>query len=198
MRVLTWNLWGRFGPWLPRKEAIVATLADVGPDLCGLQEVWSAGGQNLAADLAERLGMHWRWEMVTPAPHEAADEVRIGNAILSRWPILADAAARLPTDGTDEGRVAVHARVDAPGGALPMFTTHLTHYPGASLIRLAQVRRLAEFVAGASRTAPTRRWSPATSTPSRPPTSCGCSVVRSPLRRCRGRCWLTPGGTRIR
>jgi endonuclease/exonuclease/phosphatase family metal-dependent hydrolase len=148
VRVLTWNLWGRFGPWLPRKEAIVATLADVGPDLCGLQEVWSAGGQNLAADLAERLGMHWRWEMVTPAPHEAADEVRIGNAILSRWPVLADAAARLPTDGTDEGRVAVHARVDAPGGALPMFTTHLTHYPGASLIRLAQVRRLAEFVAG--------------------------------------------------
>src|SRR5438552_1836386 len=55
VRVLTWNLWGRFGPWLPRKEAIAATLADVGPDLCGLQEVWSAGGQNLAADLAERL-----------------------------------------------------------------------------------------------------------------------------------------------
>ena len=146
MRVMTWNVWGRFGPWLPRREAIAATLADVGPDLCGLQEVWSAGEQNLAADLAERLGMYWRWEMAACTRTER-DEVCIGNAILSRWPIIANAEVSLPTAGTDEGRVAVHARVETPGGSLPMFTTHLTHHPGASQIRLAQVRRLAEFVA---------------------------------------------------
>ncbi|HTP17262.1 MAG TPA: endonuclease/exonuclease/phosphatase family protein [Streptosporangiaceae bacterium] len=143
---MTWNVWGRFGPWLPRREAIAATLADVGPDLCGLQEVWSAGEQNLAADLAERLGMYWRWEMAACTRTER-DEVCIGNAILSRWPIIANAEVSLPTAGTDEGRVAVHARVETPGGSLPMFTTHLTHHPGASQIRLAQVRRLAEFVA---------------------------------------------------
>jgi len=147
VRVMTWNLWGRFGPWLPRREAIAATLADVGPDLCGLQEVWSVGEENLAAGLAERLGMHWCWEMAAAERLDGGDEVQGGNAILSRWPILADAAARLPTAGADEGRVAVHARVEAPGGVLPMFTTHLTHHPGASAIRLAQVRRLAGFIA---------------------------------------------------
>lgn len=147
MRVMTWNIWGRFGPWLSRKEAIMATLADVRPDLCGLQEVWSVGKQNLAADLAERLGMHWRWEMASRAEPGSDDEVCIGNAILSRWPIVADSAASLPTADDDEDRVAVHARIETPGGFLPMFTTHLTHHPGASQIRLAQVRRLAEFVA---------------------------------------------------
>jgi len=42
----------------------------------------------------------------------------------------------------------VHARVDAPGGALPMFTTHLTYGLGRSQVRVAQVRALAEFAAG--------------------------------------------------
>ena len=39
--------------------AIAATLAEVRPDLCGLQEVWEAPEENLAAELAGRLGMHW-------------------------------------------------------------------------------------------------------------------------------------------
>jgi endonuclease/exonuclease/phosphatase family metal-dependent hydrolase len=42
MRILSWNLWWRYGPWERRREAIAATLAQVGPDLCGLQEVWAA------------------------------------------------------------------------------------------------------------------------------------------------------------
>jgi endonuclease/exonuclease/phosphatase family metal-dependent hydrolase len=43
--------------------------------------------------------------------------------------------------------VALHARIDTPGGALPMVTTHLTYGPGRSQLRTAQVRRLAQFVA---------------------------------------------------
>src|SRR5436309_2997404 len=56
MRVLTWNLWWRYGPWRQRGEAIAATLAQVRPDVCGLQEVWASPTQNFAADLAGRLG----------------------------------------------------------------------------------------------------------------------------------------------
>jgi endonuclease/exonuclease/phosphatase family metal-dependent hydrolase len=48
---------------------------------------------------------------------------------------------------SDEGRLAVHARIDTPGGALPMFTTHLTWGLGRSALRVAQVRALARFVA---------------------------------------------------
>ena len=145
MRILSWNLWWRYGPWEQRREAIAATLAEIGPDVCGLQEVWGAGGENQAAELAERLGMHWCW---TAASRER-DGLTLGNAILSRWPITAHADAALPAGGpAEEGRMALHARIDTPGGPLPMFTTHLTYGLGRSHVRVAQVRALAEFVAG--------------------------------------------------
>ncbi|HEU4422117.1 MAG TPA: endonuclease/exonuclease/phosphatase family protein [Pilimelia sp.] len=143
VRVLTWNLWGRYGPWQQRRDAIAAVLAEVGPDVCGLQEVWATQAENLAGRLAERLGMHWCWAVAA----DAGDELYIGNAVLSRWPIAGHVEVRLPTGELKEGRVALHARIDTPGGALPMFTTHLTYLPGGSHIRVGQARRLAEFVA---------------------------------------------------
>jgi endonuclease/exonuclease/phosphatase family metal-dependent hydrolase len=148
MRVLTWNLWWRYGPWQSRYEAIAATLAEVSPDVCGLQEVWDAGGHNLAADLAGRLGMQWCWGEAAAGQDRDGNDVLIGNAILSRWPIGAHDQLALPTANIGEGRIALHARIDAPGGALPMFTTHLSYRPGASQARTAQVREIAPFVAG--------------------------------------------------
>lgn len=165
MRVLTWNLWWRNGPWQRRREAIAATLAELAPDVCGLQEVWGSptdpdavtdvtdatdATDNLAADLAERLGMHWCWAARAPrrswqrvhGPH-----LRFGNAVLSRWPITAHAETPLPVEDGQE-RVALHARIETPAGPLPFFTTHLSHQLGASAARLAQVRTLAGFVAG--------------------------------------------------
>jgi endonuclease/exonuclease/phosphatase family metal-dependent hydrolase len=163
VRILTWNLWWRHGPWERRLDAIAATLAELEPDVCGLQEVWAAGEANLAAELAGRLGLNWCYSAaarvrpggasVAPATGPDRDGGRdgggltIGNAVLSRWPIVRHAEARLPTAEAAEGRVAVHARIEAPGGYLPMFTTHLSYAPGGSAIRVAQVRRLAEFVA---------------------------------------------------
>jgi len=148
MRVLSWNLWWRYGPWERRRQAIAATMAEVGPDLCGLQEVWGGPGENLAAELAERLGLHWCWAVASKGRGTGGDGLSLGNAILSRWPIVAQAEAELPVgDLVEERRVAVHARVDTPGGLLPMFTTHLTYGLGRSQVRTAQVRRLAEFVA---------------------------------------------------
>jgi endonuclease/exonuclease/phosphatase family metal-dependent hydrolase len=148
MRVVSWNLWWRYGPWERRREAIAATLAAVKPDLCGLQEVWGAPGKNLAADLAERLGMHWCWAVAATGRGGGGEELSLGNAILSRWPIAAQTRADLPVgDLVDEGRVAVHARIDTPSGALPLFTAHLTYGLGRSQLRTAQVRRLAQFVA---------------------------------------------------
>jgi endonuclease/exonuclease/phosphatase family metal-dependent hydrolase len=148
MRILSWNLWWRYGPWERRQEAIAATLAEVRPDLCGLQEVWQAPGVNLAAWLAGRLGMHWCWAAASSGRDERGQEMPIGNAILSRWPIASHAHAELPAGGlADERRVAVHARIDAPGGALPVFTAHLTYGPGLSQVRTAQARVLAQFAA---------------------------------------------------
>src|SRR5262249_19323532 len=79
--------------------------------------------ENLAAGLAERLGMHWCWADASKWRDSEGEELSIGNAILSRWPIAAQAQTPLPAEGlADERRVAVHAMIDAPGGAPPMFT----------------------------------------------------------------------------
>jgi endonuclease/exonuclease/phosphatase family metal-dependent hydrolase len=148
VRVLSWNLWWRYGPWEQRQQAIAATLASVRPDVCGFQEVWAGPGEeNLAIELAGRLGMHWCFAEAGKVPGPDGNGMLIGNAILSRWPIAEHAAQSLPVGATDESRVAVHARIDAPGGALPMFTTHLTYGPGRSALRVAQARALAGFVA---------------------------------------------------
>src|SRR5262249_9016204 len=86
VRGLSWNLWGRPGPWQQRRQAIEATLAEVRPDVCGLQEVWGGLRENLAAGLAERLGMHWCWADASKWRDSEGEELSIGNAILSRWP----------------------------------------------------------------------------------------------------------------
>jgi endonuclease/exonuclease/phosphatase family metal-dependent hydrolase len=152
VRVLTWNLWWRFGPWRQRRDAIAAVLADVQPDICGLQEVWAGRGEHQAALLAEQLGMHWSWSP-SPAPERWQARIgdptmRIGNAILSRWPITAQAAQPLPAEPVaDDGRTVLFARIQTPSGPLPFFTTQLTSTIGQSAVRCRQVESLCRFVA---------------------------------------------------
>ncbi|MDN0194033.1 endonuclease/exonuclease/phosphatase family protein [Streptomyces sp. S.PNR 29] len=153
MRIVTWNLWWRFGPWAERQKAILAVLRDLRPDVVGLQEVWAADGENLAEWLAGELGLHCVW-----AASDAAElwqrrigdpTVDIGNAVLSRWPVVEQDALRLPApEELDDGRLALYARLDAPGHQVAFFTTHLTSAPHASAVRCRQVSALAEFVAG--------------------------------------------------
>jgi endonuclease/exonuclease/phosphatase family metal-dependent hydrolase len=153
--VLSWNLWWRFGAWRDRQHAIRAVLREVRPDVCGLQEVWASGAENLAGRLAADLGMHWtfaasdhpqRWQRRIGDP-----TVQFGNAVLSRWPIRVRAVEPLPAAaGDDDGRAALFALVDGPAGPIPFFTTQLTSTVGASAVRCEQVRKLAAFIAGRS------------------------------------------------
>ena len=152
MRVVTWNLWWRFGPWERRRKAILAVLRDLRPDVVGLQEVWACGGENLAEWLAEELGLYWTWA-ASEAPESwqrrlGDSTVDLGNAVLSRWPVVDRAVVRLPKpDGEGDGRLALYTRLDAPGHPVPFFTTHLTSLTHASAVRCEQVRVLAGFVA---------------------------------------------------
>lgn len=176
LRVVTWNLWWRFGPWRQRREAIRTALRELRPDVVGLQEVWADDTENLAGTLAEDLGLHWTWapsdrperwnrrlapegaapQGATPngaspgggAPGAAPTAYDVGNAVLSRWPVLDRAVLRLPAEGgRDDGRNALYARLDVPGGPLPFFTTHLHSAPTDSALRCGQVTALARFVA---------------------------------------------------
>lgn len=152
MRVLTWNVWWRFGPWRERQQAILAVLRELQPDVIGLQEVWAQGDDNLAGWLADELGLHWSWA-ASEAPERwqrRIDDptVGLGNAVLSRWPIVDRDVLRLPApEGADDGRMVAYALIDSPGGAVPFFTTHLTAPIHASAVRCEQVRALVGFVA---------------------------------------------------
>ncbi|WP_171114614.1 MULTISPECIES: endonuclease/exonuclease/phosphatase family protein [unclassified Streptomyces] len=152
MRVVTWNLWWRFGPWAERQKAILGALRELRPDVVGLQEVWDAGGENLAEWLAGELGLHWTW-----APSYAPERwqrrigdptVGIGNAVLSRWPVTEQALLPLPAPrDVNDGRLALYTRLATPSYPVPFFTTHLTSALHASATRCRQVAALAEFVA---------------------------------------------------
>ena len=103
LRVVTWNIWWRFGPWEQRRPAIAATLKKLDADVISLQEVWSDEGTNMASELADELGYHhvFAWSM-------DIDDVGLGNALLSRWPIKCHDSISLPgKKDTGEGRVAL-------------------------------------------------------------------------------------------
>lgn len=152
LRVLTWNLWWRFGDWPARELAIACVLERECPDICGLQEVWATGSKNQAKILATNLGMHFTW-VPSPRPerwqHKLGDSnVQIGNAVLSRWPISATDQLHLPTGNEpDEGRTVLYASIDSPAGSVPVFTTQLNSAPHQSAVRCEQVMALAEFIA---------------------------------------------------
>jgi endonuclease/exonuclease/phosphatase family metal-dependent hydrolase len=91
VRLVTWNLWWRFGQWQERRKAIRGLLAEARPDVCGLQEIWQDPSENLAEWLADELGLYWAWG---PARNQEYWRGRLrdptvshGVAVLSRWPI---------------------------------------------------------------------------------------------------------------
>jgi endonuclease/exonuclease/phosphatase family metal-dependent hydrolase len=151
IRIGTWNLWWRFGSWQARYSAILAVLRAAKLDVCGLQEVWTDGPDNLARLLADALGMHWSF---SPSPEPERWRARlpessagVGNAILARWPIQDVADLALPPGGSgDRSRTALAGVVDSPYGRVPLATTQLTAAPWDSVARCRQVRALVKFL----------------------------------------------------
>ena len=143
LRVLTWNLWGRGGPVEERLAAIATVLAETQPDVVALQEVWEEqDGRNQAAHLATPLGFEYAY-----GRRYAIDGIAIGNAILSRWPIVGIEIRTLPAPPeTDELRNVVRAEVDGPRGRLAVYTTHLNWQFDQSHVRQSQVRAIAQFI----------------------------------------------------
>jgi endonuclease/exonuclease/phosphatase family metal-dependent hydrolase len=143
LRVMTWNLWWRFGPWEQRQTAIDAVVADQRPDVLLLQEVWSEGEDSAAARLAALVGGH----VVLTTDHRAADGIGFHNAIVSRWP-LGDVAERVLTgiDGRPGHRRILLASVDTPWGAWPFATTHLDYQFDQSATRQRQMTEVLDAV----------------------------------------------------
>lgn len=154
VRVASWNVWHRYGPWREREPAIVATLWEAAPDVVVLVEAWEDDEASQAARFAGELGLPHTVFRVFPYG-EGPD--RSGLALLSRWPLgqvgrqwLAHQEGRLAHqegrgEPTDSG-LALHARVDGPRGPLHVFGAALGWKLGHSAQRQEQVRTLGAFV----------------------------------------------------
>jgi endonuclease/exonuclease/phosphatase family metal-dependent hydrolase len=131
MRIVTYNVHGwRTAGNQPNLLGVAAVLERLAPDIVGLNEVYYprvvAGSDQPALEaLAARLGMHFvfgpvlRWPAQDDMPADA-----YGNALLSRWPILASAAHHLTSKEEDpqrlldakEERGLLEARIAVPEG----------------------------------------------------------------------------------
>jgi len=144
LRVLTWNVWGRFGPWREREAALIHTLRTLDPDIVALQECWrDRSGQDQAAHLARALGYHGAYGGGTFLVEDWAT----GSAILSRWPIEHHEHRAFPASAPDRwGGSALFGRIAGPRGALAAFSVALDWPLHASAVRQASVRHLVSFV----------------------------------------------------
>jgi endonuclease/exonuclease/phosphatase family metal-dependent hydrolase len=143
VRIVTWNVWGRYGDgWRRRQAGIEDTLADVDPDVVCLLEAWRDDETSQSEQVAERLGQahhrfvgDWRQE----------DWVS-GIGVISRWP-LSEPVRRPLHDGAGQGGgEVVHVVVDGERGPLQLFVVALDYPLDASGRRQAQAQELARFV----------------------------------------------------
>ena len=119
VRVVTFNVqWGRH---VERAIHVLKTRAPLtDADIVLLQEMDAAGTQRIA----EALGMSWVYYPAAVHPKRGAD---FGNAILSRWPIVADGKLLLPHVGglRHAQRIATAATVLIDSTPVRVYSAHL-------------------------------------------------------------------------
>lgn len=150
IRWSTWNLWS-IGPDLERRtDAAIATLVARPPDLCCLQEVRADEAIDVAARLAEALGLQLGRGTACGAEwwsQRVGVDLRVDNVVLSRWPIEGLVTTPLPSPtGSTEVRSMTQARIATPDGAVRLVSTQLSSSPTDSRLRCEQVRSLVDEV----------------------------------------------------
>lgn len=143
MDVVSWNVWGRFGPYEQRSDEIGRVLTESEPDIIVLQESWSyPDGESQAERLARQLGFEY-FAVGQPGPRH--DDWHIVSAAISRWPIVDQRHATFPSHGELRGwpGEALSLVVDGPRGRIPVVNVSLDWPPQSSELRQASVREVA-------------------------------------------------------
>src|SRR5229473_2382216 len=143
-RIVTLNIWNRSGPWEERLVAIRAGVADLAPDVIGLQEVLRPVSRD-GIDQAQQIGEGFGYHVAFGAAMKTSG-FDFGNAVLSKFPILRSQTFELPQLDAEETRCLVFAELDAPFGKLPFFVTHLSWKFDEGHVREAQVKAIADHI----------------------------------------------------
>lgn len=152
VRVVTWNVWWRFGPaWRQRQHGVLSTLREADADVVALQECWGIGQTSQAHEFAEQLGRYAVYAAPglppAPDPPEAPDQagVDVGIGLLSRWPILAARSVAMPARHRTPAPVALTATLAHPAGRLHVVVACLEWEPAYNDDRLAQAASIADL-----------------------------------------------------
>ena len=119
IRIVSFNI--EFAQEMARAIRVLRTNPDLrNADVVLLQEM-DARGAKMAAD---SLRMHY---VYYPAIYNKLARKDVGNAVLSRWPIVADAKLILPSFSryAKTQRIATAATIDAGGRTIRVYSTHL-------------------------------------------------------------------------
>ncbi len=151
---MTLNIGSLFEPdWDRRRHEIVAWIDRLAPDVIALQEVQeSEGTLNTAGWLADAAAGTWHWAFTGAALPPALwpdESMRLGSAVLSRWPIDQQHYHRLGVaDGADTIVAGIpwelfHART----AGIDLFSTHLAPAPTHGPHRRQQVVEIDRLIA---------------------------------------------------
>jgi endonuclease/exonuclease/phosphatase family metal-dependent hydrolase len=142
LRVVTWNVWGRYGQWELREAGLEDTLRQLDADIVCLVESWATpdGSQ------VDEVGEHLRFEhrvFVGDWPEEGWTS---GLGLVSRWPVIRHELRALRADDAGAAGAALFALLDGPRGPIQLFVVMLDYPLHGSAVRQAQVRELCTFV----------------------------------------------------
>ena len=85
LRVATWNVWWRFGPWEERQPAIAETLRRIDADVIALQEVWDVDdGPGQSEALADALAQLSNEEVSVEVIHRGVGAITESDILLAR------------------------------------------------------------------------------------------------------------------
>lgn len=138
LRVVSLNIWNNQGPWPERLRLIRKELPALDAHLVGLQEVLHLD-PGTTPDQAQAIGDGLGYYTAFASAWHIGGGLQFGNALLSRFPIVAAQSFLLPVEEGDESRCLLYCSVDAPCGRVPVFVTHLSWQLHRSDVRQQQV-----------------------------------------------------------
>jgi endonuclease/exonuclease/phosphatase family metal-dependent hydrolase len=142
LRIVTLNLWNTERAPETRLEVLMPQLLALQPQVIALQEVREVtGGRNQAELIAGAIRGEYRFTAADPESPGGP----IGNAIVSKVPILSSETLTLPCDKPTDRRNALRCDLDTVAGRLPLVSTHLSWELDAAPIREQQVVLLDEW-----------------------------------------------------
>ncbi|WP_420645249.1 endonuclease/exonuclease/phosphatase family protein [Candidatus Leptofilum sp.] len=147
LRVLSLNMlhgFPNFDFLAERVELLIDEIGRLDVDIVLLQEVpWNKVQGQIAQQLAERRGLNYAYYRANGNYSLIGFEE--GSVILSRFPLQNITFTELhPPASFFENRIALHAQVLIPQGAIDLFVTHLTN--GRAAVNAAQTEALLAFV----------------------------------------------------